>query len=125
VKGDQVKITKELCANALQVLTAEGKRRKDGWLGVLNEITDEQPYRESVANLVHMVLCNSPAFMIAAQQNLQKYMADHPEIRQPELALQSLLTQLAVRLIVYTLKHTEESVELQEMFDMTERKEDM
>ena len=119
-----MKITKELCANALQVLTAEGKRRKDGWLGVLNEITDEQPYRESVANLVHMVLCNSPAFMITAQQNLQKYMTDHPEIRQPELALQSLLTQLAVRLIVYTLKHTEESAELQEMFDMTERKED-
>jgi hypothetical protein len=123
LKGDIVKITKELCINATQVLNVEGNRRKDGWLGVLNEITNEEPHRESVANLVHMILNNVPAFTAAATRMQPKYMADHPEIK-PELAFHSLMTQLAVRLIVYTFKHAEESAELKDMFDMTERKEE-
>lgn len=119
-----MKITKTICESALEILKAEGSQHKKGWLGVLNEVTNEPSQIESVGFLTHLILAQSTIFNQVAMNMLPKYMTDHPEIRNPTVALNSLMTQLCIRMIVYVYKHAMDVKELENMFDFEKEGKD-
>jgi hypothetical protein len=119
-----MKITKKNCVDVLNILIAEGSRHRGGWLGVLNDATNEPNLLESVASLSHMTLSQTNVFVELAMRMLPKYMADHPEIRDQNVALNILITQLCVRMIAYVYKHTMEVEELGSMFDFEKEVKD-
>ena len=112
-----MKITRKSCDDAIEILNAEGKRHKNGWIGALTDATNSPDQIESVASLSHMTISQTNAFVEIAMRMLPKYMANHPEIRDQNVALNILITQLCVRMIVYTYKHKMEVDELGSMFD--------
>ena len=113
-----MKITKGLCDNVINILNAEGKHHKDGWIGVLNDATNIPDLRESVGALSYIIFGNEQTFSRVARQMLPKYMEAHPEVKDATMALNILTTQLMVRMIVYIFKHAKEVEELGDMFDM-------
>ena len=119
-----MKITKKSCDDVLNILSAEGSRHKNGWLGFLNDTTNEPDQLESVGALTHLIFSQTQAFTKIAIRLLPKYMKEHPEIKDQDLAFNCLLTQLCVRLIVYTYKHTMEVEELGSMFDFEKEVKD-
>lgn len=112
-----LRVTKELCNNVGDVLNEEAKKRGKSWVQILVESTSRPSEQESVGALLKMVLANSDTVKKAVEHMIPKYMEQHPGMPAVK-ALESLHTQLVIRLCVHAFGLAADKAEFGECFNL-------
>lgn len=115
-----LKITKETCDAACELLNKAKSEGDDTWIQPLMKKTDEM--QEGVGALTHFIMCNMPAFTEMAMVMAPSF-AEEKRMPMP-MAIVHLQTQLIARLMLYVANRAHENQQFENIMDFTAEAEE-
>lgn len=108
-----LKITKEQCDIACELLNKAKEEGDKTWIQPLISATDDPVLREGVGALTYFIMCNMPSFSQMAMLMAPQYAKDK---KMPlPTAVVHLQTQLITRLVLYVANRAHEAQQFDHM----------